>query len=753
MYEVNNLVVYDVETYPNYFLVGFLFPTGEVYQYGFTRDDISQLQGLRDFINWVEQSEYNLASFNGQGYDDPVLSEFLRSPSVDTAYRVSVAIIENGVKWWDFLRDVKSIDLMQIMPARLSLKKAGVCMRHKKLQELPFDPHTDLTHPEMVEIASYNVNDLQITQELGKEMEGELQTRHELSNEYNVDLRSKGRAACAELILCSVMEKRTGLKKAELKKIARKNVDANPVFNIQPAVWFDHLPVDRYPTLQCVIEKGHEIFNRRIHVNHYQLEPGCLSSTIFIGDRWYNMGIGGLHSMDGAGCWCPDYHTLLMDVDVTSYYPALMLTQGFSPRHWIIEGVDHFKETFGDIVATRVAAKSKDKAKAKRLKIVINGTFGKTNDPFSAFYDPFTMSAVTVNGQLALIALVAMAHDVGATVISANTDGITMQYKRELDETIRAVVSEWEALTKLNMEYCEYLGFYQKDVNNYIAIPKDDDIKTKGVFNIPEIGGVDMEHTPMAQIVARAVRDQIETMEDMKLTITNCKDIQEFLLTQNASRDYNVSWRGEPLDNMVRFYKAVEGAEIIKTPKPGYTKGKVSIMSNSESSVPLPNLPESFESITDIDYNWYIQEAEALWATIVESKREGLNTIARNLEIQGMQPAIITRGDNTRQSPKPGTLDFSSMLESEEMAVCTGRNYGIIAQRFASGEVFFYQVDRKYASRTRDKIMNENGFEFRFGSNIEAAPGSVLHQIDQDWLEQFYTESELRNARKNEKPF
>jgi hypothetical protein len=745
MYEVNNLIGYDVETYPNYFLVGFKFPTGEVYQYGFTEFDISQIHGLREFINWVEQSAFNLSSFNGNGYDDPVLSTFLESPSVDTSYQTSVALIEQGVKTWMFNRDIVSIDLMQVMPKRMSLKKAGVCMRHKKLEELPYDPHSPLTPEKMAHIATYNINDLDITQELGIELEDELQLRHELSNEYGVDLRSKGRATCAELILCSVMASKTGLKKATLKNIARENVEKSPVFNVQPAFWFKDLPVNRYPTLQCVIDKGNEIFNRRIHVMNYQLTKGCLESTIFIGDRWYNMGIGGLHSMDGAGAWESDSNFTLMDVDVTSYYPALMLTQGYSPRHWIIEGVDYFRETFKAIVDERVAAKKTDPPKAKRLKIVINGTFGKTNDPFSALYDPYIMASVTVTGQIALIALVAMVHDVGGNVISANTDGITIKYPTDLGPTIEAVVTEWETLTKLDMEYCEYTGFYQKDVNNYIAVPTEGSLKTKGVFNIPAMGEIDMEHTPTAQIVSRAVKDRLETNKDMVLSITECKDIQEFLYTQNASKKFNVTWRGQRLDNMVRFYKSLGGTEILKTPKEG---GTSELLSKSEGVTPLPNLPDSFATINDINYEWYIQEANKLFATVTRPKVEGLNKIAKEFESNGLTPAIIKIGKPNRKNPESGELDFSSMLDDETFAVATGRHYGVICQRMLTGETYFYQVDRKYKSTTRKKVMNDHGFEFIFGSNIEAVAGSVLHQIDQDWLEQFYTPSELTNARK-----
>ena len=150
------------------------------------------------------------------------------------------------------------------------------------------------------------------------------------------------------------------------------------------------------------------------------------------------MGIGGLHSVDSNGAWVPEEHETLMDVDVTSYYPTIMLKENLSPRHWITGGVDHFKGAFLPIVEGRIEAKKAgDKGKADRLKITINGTFGKTNDPYSTLYDPFIMSCVTVTGQLGLLALVAMVTDVGGTVVSANTDGITILYNTDKDSEIR----------------------------------------------------------------------------------------------------------------------------------------------------------------------------------------------------------------------------------------------------------------------------------------------------------------------------
>jgi len=748
MYSVDNLIPYDLEVYPNYFLAGFMLPDGTVYQYEITDEDNSQYQGLCQFINWVEQSDHTLVGFNSNGYDDPVLSEVLLSPSCSTGYRTSVAVIENNARPWDFAQDVFSIDLIRVLPGQMSLKKIGVCLGHTKLQELPINPHKNLTRDEMDLIKSYNINDLEITKKLAKEIYKELVLRQDLSRDYNIDLRSKGEAQVAEMILSLQIEQSTGLSKKQLKETARENALRNPNFQVHRASWFDNLPVDKYPTLQTVIDRAEKIYQRQIHIVDYKIEPGALTDTIFIGDRWYQMGIGGLHSVDGPGCWKPKDHETLMDVDVTSYYPDIMLKQKLSPRHWVINGVDHFQGAFLPIVEQRIIAKKAgDKTVADRLKIVINGTFGKTNDQSSSIYDPYIMASVTVTGQLALLTLVAMIHDIGGSVVSANTDGITILYDTCDDELVRATVSEWEAFTQHTMEYCEYTGFYQKDVNNYIAVTTDGELKTKGIFNIPKMGGVDLRHTPNYQIVARAVSEQVKRNKDIALTVTECEDIQEFLLTQQVRGDWSVKWKDMDLGKMVRFYKARGGSEIIRTPLHDGVKGNAGIVANSESSVPLPDLPNSFETVLDVDHEWYIKKADELLELITQPKRRHLNTLAMQFIEEGMVPTIIEKGKNNRVSPSEGSTDFTSMRMDECFAIATGRNYGVLAKRYADGRTEFYKVENKYPAKTRAKIMKDHDFELLFGSNIEAEAYSLLNTVDERYLDEFYTETELRKVR------
>jgi len=429
-----------------------MLPNKEVRQYQFTESDFSHLEPLKAFIQWAQENGYTFAGFNSKGYDDAVLSEFLLNPSLETPYDVTEKIIIGNTPAWKFQNLINSVDLMQILPGRIGLKKIGVCLGHKKLQELPIPPGSRLTPEQMQTVAVYNVNDLEITDKLLHAVQEELNLRSLLSQEYGADVRSKGEAAAAEEILTNELSKATKVRKWELKETAKARADAKPWVEVKPPTWWGQVVELSHlnPYLLNVVDRAKTIFATQIPIvktpeGKRLLKKGFLNYTVFIGDRWYSMGIGGLHSVDGAGMWEADEEYQLLDVDVTSYYPFLMITQNLFPE----QCGPAFRDVFEGIVNQRLEAKSAgDKKIADVLKIVINGTYGKTAESHSALFDPRVTVNVTVRGQLSLLVLIAMVTWEGGTVISANTDGITVKCKRSMDQRIRDIVSQWEAMTE-----------------------------------------------------------------------------------------------------------------------------------------------------------------------------------------------------------------------------------------------------------------------------------------------------------------
>ena len=117
----------------------------------------------------------------------------------------------------------------------------------------------------------------------------------------------------------------------------------------------------------------------------------------------------------------------------------------------------------------------KGSAENAMLKLALNGTYGKSNDKYSIFYDPkFTMT-ITIGGQLTLCLLIDMFYREGINfkMVMANTDGITIAVTKDDDERMIRIVKCWEDKVKLQMERVDYSKMFIRDVNNYLGVYKD----------------------------------------------------------------------------------------------------------------------------------------------------------------------------------------------------------------------------------------------------------------------------------------
>lgn len=105
-------------------------------------------------------------------------------------------------------------------------------------------------------------------------------------------------------------------------------------------------------------------------------------------------------------------------------------------------------------------------------KIILNSTFGLSNDINSFFYDPELCMRITVNGQLTLMMLYEMIMEgiPDAKALMHNTDGIETRIPRNQVEKYMEICSQWEKITNLNLEHDTYQRVIVGDVNNYIGV-------------------------------------------------------------------------------------------------------------------------------------------------------------------------------------------------------------------------------------------------------------------------------------------
>ena len=155
----------------------------------------------------------------------------------------------------------------------------------------------------------------------------------------------------------------------------------------------------------------------------------------------------------------------IVDIDVGSYYPSMMLEYGYISRS--IPSA----EGYANVYNTRIKAKHEgDDETAGALKLVLNSTYGAMKNQYNPLYDPRGANHICITGQLLLTDLIEKLEDVeGFSLIQSNTDGLMIKFPVANEKQINKIVEEWEQRTRLNMEYTEIHRIAQKDVNNYIV--------------------------------------------------------------------------------------------------------------------------------------------------------------------------------------------------------------------------------------------------------------------------------------------
>lgn len=613
-------LVWDTEFYPNYCLLGAkMLDTGKIIKFEFENGQ-SMSEADRDKFRWI-LTHHTMIGFNDTRFDVPLAMAVLAGFDTFTLTDCVVDVIRGGdnfqgMRPYQFYRKrkigpvpVDNIDLLDLTPLGPSLKKCAGRIAAKRMADLPFVPETVLSDKQKTILRWYWANDLDNTLGLYQKhvKENSIGLRELLTAEYKTDVRSKSDPQIAEAVI-----------RAEIKRITKQRYFKKAEIN--PGESFRYTPPDyiqfKTPMMQRAL---HFIRHQNFVIDEWGSPndpPEMADLKLTIGNSVYQMGIGGLHSTEKKMVHLADDDYELTDNDVTSYYPSLILQQGMYPPNIGPE----FLNVFRRIYDRRIAAKrSGDKNTAETLKIVLNGSFGKTGERggHSVMYYPRMMLQVTLTGQLDLLMLIEALELAGISVVSANTDGIVIKCPRRLISVKQAIIDDWQKTTGLELESVGYKAIYSRDVNNYIAVyetpQKGELTKRIGAYR-KVVGGYPLKWNPTCDICATAVSNYLAKGTPIEETIRGCTNMAELVEVREvrggAVKD------GEFLGKIVRWYYAVgEEGEIINA-KNGY------VVPRSTGGKPCMTMPDEIPA--DLDWEYYIARAtKMLEALQVDVPEEG----------------------------------------------------------------------------------------------------------------------------------
>ena len=591
--EKRERLLFDIEVFADYFLV--MFKSIESGKFiWFERNAVSDfhLPALQHLLE-----RFCIIGFNSFNYDLPILALALGGYGFKEFEEASTMLTRDRLRPWQVLReykcasiDVDHIDLIEVAPLFGSLKIYGGRCHTQRMQDLPFPVMSSLASREKESIVRwYCANDLGTTEDLYNELKKDIELRESLGAQYGVELRSRSDAQIAESVISKEIEVTTGVRPTKPTILPLTS------YFYQPPSFLDF----KTDLMKWVLNK---VISTRLVVGESGsiVNPPELKALKFrLGHSEYQMGIGGLHSCESKQAIFADKDYCLLDRDVASYYPFIILNLGLFPEHL----GSSFLQVYRKIVARRLEAKRNGNKKvADSLKITINGTFGKLGNKYSIMYDPRLVPQVTITGQLSLLYLIEKVELAGVRVVSANTDGLVMRPARCDRERLEAIIGEWESETGFETEETEYHALLSRDVNNYIAVKVDGSVKGKGTLGR---GITKLFKNPVNSICLTAVEEFLSRGVPIESTIRNCRDVREFVSVRTVKG--GAVWQGQFLGKAIRWYYAngLEDSEIVYA----MSGNKVP---RTEGARPLMRLPD--ELPPDINYDWYLWEAYEMLA-------------------------------------------------------------------------------------------------------------------------------------------
>lgn len=624
--------VYDIEVFPNVFHCTVKnTETGELHKFEIScrRNQLDELVNFFHTVNtdytfgdlYTTKIQLNtdklFCGYNNLHYDNPIINYIIDyyiimkckgyidiCRSIFNLSKVITTSSEDDIRaWskWKYMICFDSFDILTMLYSnklRVGLKEIQVTMQYKNVQEFVADWQADLPENQIDSMIEYNINDVNSTEELLNRCKKDVDLRLAIEDEYGVRVLSKDGVNIGMKILTQKYLEKTGQTWYDIKDL-RSPMDVIPLSKvILPFIKYDS------PILQKVLDdmKGQIVSPGR---------KGYENKFIFEGLR-YSVGVGGIHSVNDPEIVIPKEDEMLIDIDVASLYPSMLIEYGFYPKHLGPE----FLEVYKQIKDERIEAKHNgNKVKNETLKLALNGLSGNLQNPHNFCYSPFAVMQIRINGQLLLLMLAEKLTQLGCRIIQANTDGLFVLFKKSVYDSVNKVCGEWEQLTKLTLEEERFKAMYQYAINDYFAITEDDKVKEKGMF----ITTVKLGKGLTPKIIPKAVINFFKNGVPVEETIKGCQDIRDFLMAEKTGKQWHVEYNNKEQQRTNRFYASTNGAYLWKWKEKDTNRFDISIPCPTEkqyqnmltaSGVTLLNyLDDKPIEERKINYRYYIMEA------------------------------------------------------------------------------------------------------------------------------------------------
>jgi hypothetical protein len=640
-FALERCVVFDVEVFPDRWLVGF---------YGADKlgklaiHQVEDRESLLNTLATINAAGNTLVGYNSAGYDNLIIAAILNGSDAFAASRDIIAGISRrrdvdiGVDHIDLAARLKrggGFPGLKTVAANLGLT----------IEELPsswFNEPVDSDRWEV--IRRYNARDLISTYEILKRFAPELAALTVLSNELGGDLRSTPSPQVVEKFFLKSHREAYGTTPARIETPA--SIRYEPPRRIALDGYSDLVKRPRNKAAREWFDRVTKEPIRLTETNSGLSWSQAPKATFKLGKLTVSVGIGGIHSVDEPRLYRETKRRRLFLADVSSYYPSMIAGYGLTPRTYGEAGRDAYRRILERRLAIKKAAglesdqerKAALAAEETGLKLLLNSTFGKLGDRYSSLFDPAAFASVTLTGQILLINLIERLQKAGARVVSCNTDGLVFLADRD-DQAHQTVLRRWQSRTGLKLDVTPLKRFVALSTNNAAYLTSRG--KTKS------IGKLKTDLRPLASPNGLAIADAVvaAALFDIppETTLEKITDPIRFAFVSRKTKKTRkaVLITGDQeleLGKVSRWYRRyVEDGSPRPVIRHISESGRLTTPAKADGVSLMLDRPASIPG--DIDRGFYIAEARRLYQRL-----DGLPKSRKLVEANPLAAEVYDRG-------------------------------------------------------------------------------------------------------------
>jgi hypothetical protein len=642
----DEIIVYDIETMQELFLIVCMVPgkSGKSFQVSKWKNQLDK------FVRYTEaNADAYWVGYNNLRFDSQVIEWILRNYDnwheltnleicAKIAQKAADVIHDANYEVFPQYREhelsLKQLDLFTInhynnKNRMVSLKRLEFELDLENIEEMPIH-HTKvgMTKEDVALTIDYCFNDVDATYEFYKVTMGDtdhplykgnnqIELRQDIEAEFGIPCLNYSDSKIGDEIIKKFYCQEKGIEYKELPKKGyfRKNIDVKNC-------------IAKYVTFETPQLKE---FLKKIKTMQLGLQDDFKEHIDFYGNV-YSFMKGGLHTENTPKVFETDEEYEIIDWDVSSYYPAIIINNGRFPAHLGKEFLRGYKQMFDKRLELKPLAKKDKKIKGivGALKLAVNSVYGKSSDMLSWIFDRQLTMFTTITGELSLMMLIEQYELNGIHVISANTDGVTIRIKKDMIPLMHKLNEWWCSMTQYELERTDYSKIIFSTVNDYLAIKTDGEIKKKGDF----LTDFELHKNKSARIVPIALERYFVDGVPVDETIRNHDNLYDFCLRQKATRSFHyegtnrVTGQKTIYNKLIRYYVSNTGEKIfkVKNPECQTRAAAISQIEAGEWVCKVCNFLPKNSPVDNVNYDYYIEKANRI-VTKIQTEGKRIKTV------------------------------------------------------------------------------------------------------------------------------